>query len=123
MDKNKKEDVNSNNLKLHTFNVRGLRDKNKRRNIFTYIEANFKGITFLQETHALPIDIERWGKEWKGEIYMSCATSHSKGVAILIHKDVDHTITDIECAFYLTEFNGTEFNGTEFNGTCIMIIS
>jgi nitric oxide synthase oxygenase domain/subunit len=35
-------------LTLHSLNVRGLRDPNKRDKVFEYLAANFKGILFLQ---------------------------------------------------------------------------
>jgi exonuclease III len=40
-------------------------------------------------------DLELWSKEWGGAIYISSGTSHSKGVAILIPKNMTHKINNV----------------------------
>jgi exonuclease III len=81
---------------IYTFNVRGIRDKNKRNRLFNYLKKNMKGIVYLQETYSVPGDIERWTKEWGGHIFMNSGTSHSRGVAILIPKNMIYEVKTIE---------------------------
>jgi hypothetical protein len=80
---------------IHTLNVRGMTDKNKRRRLFTYFKTRCKGIIFLQETYSLPGDISIWQQEWGGEVYLSHGTRHSAGVAILIPKEYDYSISKL----------------------------
>jgi exonuclease III len=54
------------------------------------------GIIFLQETYSVPGDKDIWSKEWSGGIYTNSGTSHSRGVAILIPKGMEHTIHNIQ---------------------------
>jgi exonuclease III len=59
--------ANKNKLQLgmgiHTYNVRGIRDKTKRLRLFTHFKTKLKGIIFLQETYSAPGDLETWSKE------------------------------------------------------------
>jgi exonuclease III len=75
--------------------VCGLRDKNKRQKIFTFIERKPQGITFLQETYTAPGDEISWKKDWKGEVIMAHGTTHSRGVAILIPQKLKYNIDKI----------------------------
>ena len=71
-------------LGVATFNVNGIKAKNKRVKIFEWLKEKRETIIFLQETHSTP-DIEKtWEKEWGGKIYFSHGRSNSTGVAILI---------------------------------------
>ena len=91
-------DAKLNTLTLHSFNTCGLSDKRKRRSIFQWLHNNHKGIVFLQETHTTAISEKYWMQDWKGEMYFSHGTCGSRGVAILIPKnlsvDVKQIITD-----------------------------
>lgn len=64
-----------------TYNVKGMRDSNKRLKLFHYIRNHLQsGIFFLQETHSTPSDEERWEKEWGGKLFFSHGSSNSTGV-------------------------------------------
>ena len=91
-----KEDCTELSTSIYTYNVRGLRDTLKRGRLFTYIKSNMCGIIFLQETHSVHGDLEKWKKEWQGEMFLSSGTSQSKGVAILISPNIDCTIEKTE---------------------------
>jgi exonuclease III len=80
---------------VHTFNVRGLRNKTKRNRLFSHFKKNMNGIIFLQETHSVPGDHAVWSKEWSGSIYLNSGTSQSRGVAVLIPDKMEHTIQKI----------------------------
>ena len=77
-------------IKLYSFNVRGLRDKLKRKIIFHHLKDKYPhGIYLLQETHS-SLDIENeWKKQWGGDIYFSHGLTDSCGVAILISPDLN----------------------------------
>lgn len=93
------------NIPIHftAQNVRGLRDNNKRRNVFQWLKGKniqmpqIKGtkgmcpdIILISETHChSKKDTVRWGLEWshnKENSIWSKGTSNSKGVAILINE-------------------------------------
>jgi exonuclease III len=83
-------------IKITSFNTRGLKGKVKRQRVLNYLKTKHPGILLLQETHTTTGDEKLWKNEWKGDIFMSHGTSHSKGVAILIPHTVDFQITDTE---------------------------
>ena len=78
--------------KLLSLNVRGISNFKKRKTIFTWCRKQKADFIFLQETHS-KIDSEKcWRNEWGGEIIRAHGSSNSRGVAILVKKDVDCTI-------------------------------
>ena len=77
---------------LLSLNVRGISNFQKRKTIFTWCRKQKADFIFLQATHS-KIDLEKcWLNEWGGEIIMAHRSSNSRGVAILVKKDVDCTI-------------------------------
>ena len=69
-----------------SLNVRRLRDKNKRREMFRWLKHFHKGhdnIIFLQETHSTELDEFTWEQERGSKIIMSQDTGNRKGVAVL----------------------------------------
>lgn len=70
-------------LCLYSFNVRGIRDMLKRKAIFLYLKKFKADFYFLQETHALGTDYTFWRNQWGDDLWLSCASSNSAGVAIL----------------------------------------
>ena len=75
----------SRKLKLLSLNVRGLRNVNKRRAIFSYLKAQKATIFCLQETYSSIEDEKVWAAEWGGKIFFSHGSSHSRGVCILLN--------------------------------------
>ena len=74
------------NLKIGTFNVRGLRKSKKRCRVFNYLHQKHYDIVFLQETH-FDINMSKIVKnQWGGTVVASCGNTDSKGVAILFRK-------------------------------------
>ena len=84
-------------LKLYSFNVRGIRQKLKRRTIFRHLKNKYpNGIYLLQETHSTT-DVEKtWKLDWNGDIHFSHGTNDSRGVAILIFPGLD---LSVECLY------------------------
>ena len=96
-------------LKVCSFNVRGLRDKKKRRKLFTYFHRNEYDFILLQETHSLPSDINYWSNEWGGKVFYSHGSNLSRGVAILINPSlsfsISHSFSDIFGRYLILSLN------------------
>ena len=71
-------------------NVRGLRQRAKRRAIFHFLHTVYpRHIAVLQETHSMPADAKIWKAEWGGEIMFSHSpSSNESGVAVLLPKSL-----------------------------------
>ena len=67
-----------------SLNVRGLRNREKRRSIFAYLKNQEANVSFLQETFSNSRDKKVWAAEWGGQIFYWHGSGHSKGVCILI---------------------------------------
>ena len=80
------------NLKIGTFNVRGLRECYKRRKIFQFLYERQFDIICLQETHSQVSDERLWHTEWRGKVFFSHGETNSKGTAILIRKKAPITV-------------------------------
>ena len=81
--------MNSNNkISVNCFNCRGLRNDQKRQNIFNWLKTSHPGVTFLQETHSTLTDEKKWEREWGGNIYYAHGEFNARGVAILVPKSV-----------------------------------
>ena len=72
-------------LCVGSFNVRGLRDRTKRRAVYEYLESKRMFICFLQEVHLRDRgDVIRYSREWvRGGSVWSVGGVHSSGVGIL----------------------------------------
>ena len=72
-------------FRVGTFNVRGLRDKVKRRGVFDFLSGEKCLVYFLQEVHLKDQgDVRVFSREWVwGESVWSVGGVHSSGVGIL----------------------------------------
>ena len=86
----------SRKLKLLSLNVRGLRNQNKRRAIFSYLKSQRATIYCLQETYSLANDEKVWSSEWDGHIIYSRETAHSRGACILLNPNSTYHFRTIE---------------------------
>ena len=75
-------------LKLHTFNCRGLQDFFKRKKVFHYLKSLGTDVLFLQETHSDKSNESSWKSQWGEIAFFSSFSSNSKGVAILVRKNI-----------------------------------
>ena len=60
-----------------SLNVRGLRNRVKRRSIFCFLKDQKCDVYFLQETYSKPKDENIWRSEWGGDIFFSHGSLHS----------------------------------------------
>ena len=83
--------IPSNNLdlKLLSLNIRGLRDFVKRKAVVNWINKQNADIIFLQETYRTAEIENEWKYHWKGGMFFSHGSNHSKGVLILTKNDLD----------------------------------
>lgn len=80
---------------IMSVNIRGINDRQKRRNVFRYLKTNKIDVCLLQETYSSP-EIERiWKNEWGGSVYFGHGTRHSRGVMMLVRPGFDANVTDI----------------------------
>ena len=85
----------SNGLNVFSLNVRGLRDKKKRRTYFSTFKKNKYDIICLQETHITESVKDEWMREWKDGFVYHTGTPNSLGQVTLFSKNID-TYTVIE---------------------------
>lgn len=71
--------------KILSLNVRGLKNRLKRRSVFKYLKDQNCLFYCLQETYSEPKDELIWRNEWGGGIFFSHGSNHQKGVCILLN--------------------------------------
>ena len=81
-------------IKVCTFNVKGLNDSSKRKQLFHWLKLNKYSICLLQELHCQEHTYDIWEKEWGGEIFLSGNSSNSMGVGILVNLEFTFTFKE-----------------------------
>ena len=81
-------------VKLCTFNVKGINDSSKRKQLFHWLKLNNYSICLLQEIHCQKQTYDIWKKEWGGDIFLSGNSSNSTGVGILVNPNFTYTIIE-----------------------------
>lgn len=93
------------NIRIITWNVRGMGGQIKRSRVFSHLKSLSSDIMFLQETHLRTSDHTRLRKQWVGQVFHSSFNSKSRGTAILIHKRVmflaEQVLSDPEGRFVI----------------------
>ena len=74
------------NFKLLSLNAQGIRSFEKQKTLFGWLPN--ADICFLQESHSTPEVESVWKSQWKGKMFFSHGTVHSKGVLILIKNNL-----------------------------------
>lgn len=74
------------NLKVISLNVNGLRNITKRKALYLLCKHSNADPNLLQEVHSSVNDSKFWRSQWGDQIYLSHATNHSAGAAILFNK-------------------------------------
>ena len=80
-------------ITIFSLNVRGLRNRTKRKKVFRMLKQNNFDIICLQETYITCDVADQWKLEWGGELIYSEGTPHSKGQIVLIKKSFPHSWT------------------------------
>ena len=72
-------------VSIASFNVRGIRSRQKRRTIFRHLHVRYPDyLVCIQETHSTAEIEQQWRNEWGSPIFFSHGSALSGGVAILI---------------------------------------
>ena len=80
-------------LKILSINTRGIKNKLKRKAMFSLFKQQKIDIICLQETHITKQDAALWEKEWGGQLFYHSGTAFSKGQAVLVSKNFQGTAT------------------------------
>ena len=95
------------NFKLLSLNARGIRSFEKRKAVFNWLYKSQADICFLQETYSSTEVENVWQKQWKGNMFFSHGSFHSRGVLILVRDHLDFKLqsfkADVEGRFILLE--------------------
>ena len=75
-------------------NCRGLRDNQKRYDVFNYLKDTNADIICLQDTHLTKLDSQEVKKICDGEFFLHGTKNNSRGVAILLGKLFEYKIID-----------------------------
>ena len=78
-------------IKVCTFNVKGLSDSSKRQQLFHWLKLNKYSICLLQELHCDEQSINLWKTQWGDELFLSGSSRNSTGVGILINSNFTYT--------------------------------
>lgn len=77
-----------NNLRVSTWNVRGLHGKIIIRKVFDWLNKERVDLAMLQETHLNDEEHAGLRHRWIGQIYFSSFTTSSRGVAIVVNRNL-----------------------------------
>lgn len=77
---------------MASFNTNGLRNENKRREVFNYLRTLNIDIILLQETHSSPEVEKVWISEWGGPIFFTHGSTGSRGATILVGRNIPITV-------------------------------
>ena len=82
------------NLNIGTFNVKGLANDKKRKEIFYWLKENKMNIYLLQETHCNNETESKFQSDLGDKCIFSNKNSQSAGVMILFNSNFDYEIED-----------------------------
>ena len=82
-------------LNIVTFNVNGLGDFKKRKDMFDFFRKNPGSIFLLQETH-WKAEQENWIRsQWGYECYVAGNNTASRGVAVLFKNNFEYKVHNV----------------------------
>ena len=88
--------LNNIDFKLLSLNVRGICSFEKRKGMFHWLRKSGADICFLQETYSTKEVEITWKKQWKGDMFFSHGSSHSKGVLVLVRDNLDFNLKSVK---------------------------
>lgn len=80
-------------LDIVSWNVRGLGDATKRCAVFTFLRRFQPAILFVSETHMVKDSLHLMNRPWLGHYFHSTYSSHSRGVSVLVHRQIPFICT------------------------------
>lgn len=82
-------------VKIVSWNVRGLNSKFKRALIFDYLNRHKPDLLFLQETHLVGQKLLALKKHWVRHAYHSPYSTYSRGVSVIVRKNLQFELLNI----------------------------
>ena len=79
-------------IQISSLNVRGIGDKQKRSELFSWLRSKKFSLYLLQEVHCSNDIISMWSSEWDYKSLFSCCSSAKGGVAILFNNNFSFQI-------------------------------
>lgn len=79
-----------------SWNVRGINSPIKRKKILTYLKRQSVDIALIQESHLTDLEHLKLRRDWVGSVFYSSYSSNARGVALLIHKNINFKLNLIE---------------------------
>ena len=82
-------------LKIVTYNVNGLNENSKMREVFYHLHQKKYDIVLMQETHCIKNKERLWSSTWGSQIWFDNGESNARGVAVLFSKQCEvnvHTV-------------------------------
>ena len=83
-------------LKILSMKVRGLSNRQKRQDIFHWLQSKKMSIYCLADVHADEEHHENFKHDWGSECIFSSYSSVSQGVAILFSDSLEYNILEVE---------------------------
>ena len=80
------------NLSVGSFNVKGLANDKKRKEIFHWLNEKNMNIYFLQETHCSNENVKNFQDDWEGRCLFSNKNTASAGVMILFNTNFEYKV-------------------------------
>ena len=81
-------------IHITSFNVRGINNAVKKKDVFDYLKRMDSDIYCLQDIHCGSQQEHIFKNNWDGEMVIACGTNNLRGVAILFGKKIEYTILD-----------------------------
>lgn len=82
-------------LKIISLNVKGLNNVVKRQKTLSFLKKEKTQIALLSETHLNDLEHSKLKRSWVGQVFYSSYNTKSRGVAILIHRNLPLTIEKV----------------------------
>lgn len=82
------------NLRITSFNVRGMNNNVKRKCVFRMLKDKKQDIVCIQESYITSRVFDQWKKEWGGEMVYCEGTNHGRGQIILMRKGFPYDFTE-----------------------------
>uniref|UniRef100_A0A3Q3B087 exodeoxyribonuclease III n=1 Tax=Kryptolebias marmoratus TaxID=37003 RepID=A0A3Q3B087_KRYMA len=83
-------------LNCISLNVRGINNPIKRKKVLTFFKKQNTDIAFIQETHLTDVEHLKLRRDWVGQVFYSSFSSKSRGVALLINKNLRFRLNYME---------------------------
>ena len=99
-------------LTIASFNVRGLRDNAKQREVFNWLRSKKFSICMLQEVHCTENTNHAWSAEWGYQTIFSAYESNKAGVCILFNNNfsfqIERTFVDLSGRFIICDIKAND---------------